>query len=396
MFALAAKTLWCGFFIAAFYIFRNNKAVRYPLTLNFIFKSAIWFVLYLCLQLPHTADLVQYKKFSELSSFGFIPNRDFPFPYGPLFITLFQAVDIGHEFIGWYFLLAVCDTAILGLLMKMNLKFRDSTFWFWLFNPLNLLLTAVLGQNQILMILFAVVAMYFIEKNFKVSLISISVGAILIKLLILIYIPGILLLLLKNRSRFFQISVFPVAIYSVVGFHITSKWYAGLGNELDLITPGNFSFWLINYLPHFELQTGVILSFALVSLVWIVIGKYRAGIATSLPLATISTSALFLISNPRSYSEYWIFLLAPICLLQDEGIRVKMMHYFAIISLLAPLEMTYYFNIIRHEVRQGSTIDVLFLALFDLVIIFLGILIVSQIFRKAKSSTMILDVDSGT
>jgi hypothetical protein len=257
--------------------------------------------------------LVQYKRFAELSSFGLIPNSDFPFPYGPLFITLFQVVNIGHEFIGWYFVLALCDTAILGLLMNMNSEFRDSTFWFWLFNPLNLLLTPVLGQNQILMILFAVIAIYFLEKNFYVCLISISIGAILIKLLIIIYIPGILLLLLKKRSHFLQMAIIPIVIYSMVGFSITSKWYDGLGKELDLITPGNISFWLINYLPHFELQAGIILSFAFLFLVWILIGKYSAGIATSLPLAIISTSAVFLISNPRSYSEFSYLRLFAFC-----------------------------------------------------------------------------------
>jgi hypothetical protein len=72
------------------------------------------------------------------------------------------------------------------------------------------------------------------------------------------------------------------------------------------------------------------------------------------------------------------------------------MYSFALISLFVPLEMSYYFNVIGQAIRQGSTINVLYLALFDLAIIGLGIFILSQILRKANSPTIVSDMDSGT
>jgi len=370
MLNLILKILVAVSCISLYFFFRDAKLPRYPLFSNFLAKNAVWILIYPVFQFSHTSDLVMYQNFLMKRNSGLIPNQDFEFPYGPLFLPIFELLNPLDNFIFWYFFLTLIDTAILKFLIDRKENSKE-IFWFWVFNPLNIIFTCILGQNQILILFFATLSLIFYSnKVYRVSVIH-SLGAIYVKMIQFLYLPGFFIYLWLKNKKLIWLSIVPIMLYSLIGLTITPKWFVGVQNELDRLCPGNISFWFNKIFPGIDLNILQILSGVCVFAVsYYCIRNFRID-NNLLIVSTFVTLIVFLLTNSRNYPHYWIFTLPLLCLIQEKKLQRLLMSNLAIVSMLAPIELSFYFNIIR-EGSSNNYFVWFVLFLLDSSILYLG------------------------
>jgi len=371
------------FCIIAYFLFRDAKTPRYPLFFNFFVKNLIWILIYLVFDFSHTSDLIAYKNFLDKVNSGLIPNQDFDFPYGPLFLHLFELLNPIENFIFWYFCLTLIDTTILKLLMGKNKENSNEIFWFWFFNPLNIILTVILGQNQILILFFATLALISHSKKiYRVSAIF-SMGAILVKMIQFLFLPGFFVFLWLRSRKLIWLALLPIFAYTFIGLMFTPKWFVGVQNEFNLLAPGNISFWIVKIFPVLDLDIlNTLSAISILAISLYCIRNFQPNENLFL-IATLVTLIAFLLTNPRSYSQYWIFTLPLMLLIQDKKLHRELMFNVAILSMLVPVETSFYFNFIL-EKSFNNTFSWLALFALDSLILYYGLFSFKKLIRFQK------------
>jgi hypothetical protein len=340
----------------------------------------IWIFIYPVFGFSHTSDLIAYRSFLVTENSGLIPNRDFDFPYGPFFLQLFGLANPLHSFNLWYLFLTLVDTWILKLILVNNKESSRDLFWFWLLNPLIIIITQVLGQNQILILLFSTLALISTSsKLFRVSILY-SIGALLVKMIQFLYLPGFFVFLWKKNRKLIWLSMLPVLVYAVGGLSITSTWFNGVQHEFELLCPGNLSFWVAQLFPEISLKfLNFVSSICILIVVLYCIRNFQVN-ENLFFISSFVTLVAFLLTNPRSYSQYWIFTLPLVCFISDKVLQKKMIINLALISVLVPVETSFYFNFILEESFNK------YLAWFGLVVLDFSILSIGfhSIFRMIR------------
>lgn len=165
-----------------------------------------------------------YSTLNNDSFYQIINNKwsAFPSVYGPLFVIISSSLTFmgGNNFIFTLFLFKLFFIIINILCVYLIYKIFKSkkAIYLYAFNPLILYEFAINGHNDVLMILFLLLSLYFIFKkddnikNYSLSLFFL-VLSMLIKFISIIFIPILLLILLfriksiKKRIYFISSSI---------------------------------------------------------------------------------------------------------------------------------------------------------------------------------------------
>lgn len=373
-----------------YFLVKQNNLPRRPLVYNFICKNLIWILIYPVFSFNHTSDLIMYKNFLIHENSGLIPNRDFNFPYGPFFLKLFGLLNPLNNFNLWYFFLTLIDTLILRLILNYNKENSREVFWFWFCNPLIIVLTQVLGQNQILILLFSTLALTVHSYNsFRVSFFY-SIGAIFVKMIQFLYLPGFFIYLWKKDRKVIALAISPVLIYCLIGLSITSKWFAGVQHEFNLLCPGNISFWIAHIFPKINLGFLNIFSvFCISSISIYCIRKFEFN-ENLFSISTFVTLTVFLLTSPRSYSQYWIYVFPLVCFISDRKLQKEIIFCLTLLSALVPIETSFYFNFILED-SFNKSFSWFALILLDLLILLLGFLSIIKLAKFQNGRTQSVD-----
>lgn len=265
---LSRKDLWIIIFMVSGILVFSYNAFSYDL-FNYIFDAKILTRYHL--------NPYQYKAldFPSDPMLSFMRWTHRVYPYGPFWIVLtapLSLVGLGYFLPTFYLFKMLMFTSFLGAAyfiekIAFKLKIKNTLLPLALFslNPFILVESIISAHNDIVMMFFAVVALYFLIQKRLIFSITFLIISIAIKFATLFLVPSFLYVLYKyykreeiNWNLFFMIAV--------VGM---------MGAVMAASLRTNFQPWYLLYLiPAVLLSRYVYIRFSIVSLMVLSLGQY--------------------------------------------------------------------------------------------------------------------------
>ena len=302
---LSKKTFWAVLISLSGILFLSYNAFSYDL-FNYMFDARI---VTHYQQNPYFHKALDYPT-DPMLHFMHWTHRTYP--YGPVWLLL----TIPVSFIGFgYFLLTLYFFKLLMLISFLGSvkliekiaelgKFKNPLFIVAAFalNPLVIIESLVSSHNDIVMIFFTLLSVYFLFKQKKAFSLFYFIFAFLIKFANLFLLPAYLFFLKKKKSSeaFFMIATFSMAVSVLLATQRTNyqPWYllfilpfaAFVSKRLSILIPVTILSFagLLNYVPYLYLgnwdaPVPTILS-------WINIGSIAVSILVVIGMRTFKSS----------------------------------------------------------------------------------------------------------
>ena len=325
---------------------------------------------------------------------GLIPHKDFTSSYGFLFPYFFGFINATLGYDGWYILLILMDTIILGLIIKNTTKDqfnRSWIIWFWLLNPLILWNTIINGQQQILIALLGMLVLNLASEHKYFALLMTFLGIVLTKIMMLIYVPSIILSgNYKEIIKTFIVLIIALTIFYTTHHAFNLNFLEGLKGESAMVTPGSILFWV-----HALFNTST--PIAILNLTSIGVSSFFAfWIYTKLPtngsnngiVISVILMLVFFTLGPRIYSSYYVMII-PLLMVNAIlfNLEWKFFLHAMIICTFGPAEASLYFALnMPKTVNFENLHSVLPLFLCDAIIIYCNIILTCTIISRIRSN----------